>query len=122
MLGTYHGYNAGRASAEQALLEAGVAAPVGTVDKIGVSGAQVDGGVRAGSDLQVQVGEELRSVAGSLKQLLPFGLSGGAIQCEPEQPSNAPKQRCRLAELTQYHCDLHADRVVCQPIDGIFRV
>ncbi|WFC97822.1 hypothetical protein MYAM1_000542 [Malassezia yamatoensis] len=29
---------------------------------------------------------------------------------------------CKLAELTQFHCQLLQNRIVCQPVERIFRI
>lgn len=118
LMGTYHGYNAGKAHAEQAFLEASGAdvAPF----KAGVPAAvlpanQSAGVVGAGQTTQAQIPTSLLP---ALAQLLPFSTANNPFQCEPRDASG----KCRLAELTQYHCDLHTNRVVCQPIDRIFRM
>ncbi|CBQ71042.1 conserved hypothetical protein [Sporisorium reilianum SRZ2] len=109
LMGTYHGYNAGKAHVEEhiQLQAAGTTdvLPNITVPPLAKPSTAPAAALPSSSML-----------AASLLQLLPSTL-GSAIQCEPQ-----PKPDCRLAELTQYHCDLHTNRVVCQPIDRIFRL
>lgn len=113
LMGTYHGYNAGKEYAvEQAQLNAG-AAPV-----VAGEGAAPPPVPRAsGVAVLPRSAAQASTLSAALLQLLPFS---GSVHCEP-QPA-PPKPKCRLAELTQYHCDLHSNRVVCQPIDRIFRM
>ncbi|SNX83554.1 uncharacterized protein MEPE_02261 [Melanopsichium pennsylvanicum] len=89
LMGTYHGYNAGKSYAMEDMgrAEDSGAIPLPTLE------------------------------AASVPQV---GAGAGRGECE-ERPEKA-SDNCRLAELTQYHCDLHKNRVVCQPIDRIFRI
>uniref|UniRef100_V5ELB1 Uncharacterized protein n=1 Tax=Kalmanozyma brasiliensis (strain GHG001) TaxID=1365824 RepID=V5ELB1_KALBG len=124
LMGTYHGYNAGKKHAEEEL-QAGAATPSGApLEGEGGLPTSVPSGAGAtvtGPRKGVQGSVEMGSLSSALSQLIPFGSMRSSILCEPEK--SAPTQpNCRLAELTQYHCDLHTDRVVCQPIDRIFRI
>ncbi|KAI3627209.1 hypothetical protein CBS14141_001210 [Malassezia furfur] len=39
----------------------------------------------------------------------------------PPQGSST-RGECRLAELTQFHCQLLHNRIMCQPVERIFRM
>lgn len=112
LMGTYHGYNAGKAHAEEQL-QLPTGAPVAGQDVVGTVMPTPDTN-NATTLPKVQTS----TLSTALMQLLPSMLLSGSIHCEPE----AKPKKCRLAELTQYHCDLHTNRVVCQPIDRIFRM
>lgn len=32
-----------------------------------------------------------------------------------------PRSACELAELVQYHCQLQQNRILCQPVERVFR-
>nr|CDI56404.1 putative protein [Melanopsichium pennsylvanicum 4] len=121
LMGTYHGYNAGKSYAMEDMgrAEDSGAIPLPTLEAASVP--QVGAGAGRGEvQLQTQASTSLLSaLLDNLTQFLPTRF-GNSIQCE-ERPEKA-SDNCRLAELTQYHCDLHKNRVVCQPIDRIFRM
>ncbi|GAK64083.1 uncharacterized protein PAN0_004d2292 [Moesziomyces antarcticus] len=118
LMGTYHGYNAGKAHViEQA--QAPVDSPTPSVTSsaaasIGTSANSIGFAERA-----------LTSLSDLVAPLVPFRSLASPLHCEQGQTDAQTKAKtpeCRLAELTQYHCDLHPTRVVCQPIDRIFRI
>lgn len=118
LMGTYHGYNAGKAHViEQA--QAPVDSPTPSVTSsaaasIGTSANSIGFAERA-----------LTSLSDLVAPLVPFRSLASPLHCEQGQTDAQTKAKtpeCRLAELTQYHCDLHPTRVVCQPIDRIFRM
>lgn len=124
LMGTYQGYNAGKAHAEQEQeqAEASGLAPLKAASGVTASHPNVDGSNGTGSSAQAQASIPLLgALPDALAQLLPMTRAGSAVQCEPQHGSSTQRY-CRLAELTQYHCDFHANRVVCQPIDRIFRM
>ncbi|SPO32229.1 related to putative protein [Ustilago trichophora] len=121
LLGTYHGYNAGKAYAEQEA-EASALAPLEAASGATASLPNVDGTNGTGRIAQAQASiPSLGALPDALAQLLPMSSARNSVQCEPQHGSST-ERNCRLAELTQYHCDYHANRVVCQPIDRIFRI
>lgn len=109
LMGTYHGYNAGK----QHAFEASVSSPGIDVVPGATQVPPSNGGSSQTGSLQTS------SLSQSLLSLLPLSNLSSSIHCEP---SSEKKSSCRLAELTQYHCDLHTNRVVCQPIDRILRM
>ena len=119
LTGTYHGYSAGKAHAEQAQAEAGGLDPAKAVS-VATTLPRIGGALGAVSK-QLQSSSVLSVLSHALNQLLPIDSAGDSIRCEP-QHAPSTERSCRLAELTQYHCDLHTNRVVCQPIDRIFRM
>lgn len=115
LLGTWHGYNAGKAHVtEQAEIGGAGSVVPASAASVGSSGTRGS----ASRETQASSRFGFETLTQAFTQLLPFGR--GSIQCEPEQ--TRPATNCRLAELTQYHCDLHRSKVVCTPIDRIFRV
>ncbi|SPO25113.1 related to putative protein [Ustilago trichophora] len=122
LMGTYHGYNAGKAHAEQEQVEASGLTPLEAASAVTASHPNVDGSNGIGRNAQAQASIPLLgALPDALAQLLPMSWAGNTVQCEPQHDSST-QRNCRLAELTQYHCDFHANRVVCQPIDRIFRI
>lgn len=121
LMGTYHGYNAGKAHAleEMAQPEAAITSPLPNMQVAGMR--KMENGVgRNDVQAQAQVSSSLlATLSDVLAQLLPIR-SGNSIQCE-ERPVK-PTEKCRLAELTQYHCEFRTNNIVCQPIDRIFRM
>lgn len=89
LMGTYHGYNAGKAHAqEQVELQASV--PLASP---GVTSPPL---LKPGTATALPAAPvQTSTLSAALMQLLPSGLSNSAIQCEPEA-----KAKCRLAELT----------------------
>lgn len=124
LMGTYHGYNAGKAHALELHSESGglppvAEAPGATARLPAVAASGNTSGT--GRNPQVQTSSaDIGLVSQVLLQLIPAGLRRQPIQCEQKQSS--PARNCRLAELTQWHCDYHDTKVICTPIDRIFRV
>lgn len=112
LMGTYHGYNLGKQHAQEQQ-ELGLAPVEGAVAPTAIPSV----GAKVASAPATAQG--LTSFTQSLVQLLPFSSLSNPIHCESEPKVD---RKCRLAELTQYHCDLYPNRVVCQPIDRIFRM
>ena len=110
LMGTYHGYNSGKAHVveEQLKHEQAVVIPSVSSSPVAIRSATA-----AVPKLQPD-GVNWWS------HLLPFIIPLLASFCNPIHCDS--NTRCRLVELTQYHCDLQKNRVLCQPIDRIFRM
>lgn len=121
LVGTYHGYNAGKQHAFDAIQTE--ASGVGPVEASVLPAPTVPRTDELSRSRQAQF-SLFGALPEILAQVLPLGwLKRDAIHCESQSQQLATtKSNCRLAELTQYHCDLHTHRVVCQPIDRIFRM
>ncbi|SOV08982.1 putative protein [Ustilago sp. UG-2017a] len=111
LMGTYHGYNAGK----QHALEASDSGPGIDVPVVPLA-SWLNGGASRSASLPVS------SLWHSLMSMLPLGMFGKPVLCEPESRAKAMSSGCRLAELTQHYCDFHMNRAVCHPIDRIFRI
>ncbi|GAC98741.1 ZIP zinc transporter 1 [Pseudozyma hubeiensis SY62] len=120
LMGTYHGYNAGKAYVleEQQLTAGSTSAPV-TAAPPAASGARVPASTVPTLPASDAASTSTGAISAALLQLLPTRPS---LHCEPAPTNPTAPAKCRLAELTQYHCDLQTNRVVCQPIDRIFRL
>ena len=117
LMGTYHGYNAGKAHAQEEQVLDGSSGAIGGSSGT-VSPPPASGTVAAVPATPVQTSAVTSLISTALSQLIPFHSLRSSIQCEPQQPTSD----CHLAQLTQYHCDLRTNHVVCQPIDRIFRL
>ncbi|KAJ9478744.1 ZIP zinc transporter 1 [Pseudozyma hubeiensis] len=120
LMGTYHGYNAGKAHVleEQQLNAGSTSAPVIAAPPA-ASGARVPASTVPTLSTSSVASTSTTAISTALLQLLPTKPS---LQCESTPTDHPAPTKCRLAELTQYHCDLQTNRVVCQPIDRIFRM
>ncbi|PWZ01578.1 hypothetical protein BCV70DRAFT_149832, partial [Testicularia cyperi] len=118
IIGTYHGFNAGKRHAyEQVAL--------GEVDP--VTGQPITKDIPADQPVSAPlsaVATDARLVFTSLTALVA-PLLPRPLHCEPQASSSSPSTPpgCKLAELVQYHCELRSkSRLVCQPLDRIFRI
>lgn len=116
ILGTYHGYNAGKRHAyEEIALEKAEASTVSPPTTAPASATiSVPSTSSVSATLSTSTASELfRGISSYASKL--FNIT--SIQNE----SSPAKAGCELVELVQYDCELQKGCIVCHPVDRIFR-